>query len=91
MISLFDSPQFKSDYKKYQEEIKQISNEEKKNELTKLLIEFVEQVKLIDRYHNELQLSNRIPTAISEARSSLASCKKKLDQKLLIYKQNNNS
>ena len=86
MISLFDSPQFKKDYKNYQEEIRKITDNKAQEELTALLREFVEQVKLIDRYHSELNLSNRIPTGISEARSNLASSKKKLDSKISNFK-----
>lgn len=86
MISLFESPQFKTDYKNYQEQIRQISDEAAQKELTGLLTQFVEQVKLIDRYHSELALSPRIPSAISEARSNLASCKKKLDNKISNFK-----
>jgi sulfur relay (sulfurtransferase) DsrC/TusE family protein len=86
MISLFDSPQFKKDYKNYQEEIRNIKDEKAQAELVTILKEFVEQVKLIDRFHSELNLSNRIPTAINEARSNLASCKKKLDSKISNFK-----
>lgn len=86
MISLFDSPQFKKDYKNYQEEIRKITDSKAQEELTALLREFVEQVKLIDRYHSELNLTNRIPTGISEARSNLASSKKKLDSKISNFK-----
>ena len=86
MISLFDSPQFKADYTNYQEQIRQITDEAAQRELTGLLVQFVEQVKLIDRYHSELSLSPRIPTGISETRSSLAACKKKLDAKLSNFK-----
>lgn len=86
MISLFDSPQFKADYKNYQEQIRQIADEGAQRELTMLLTQFVEQVKLIDRYHSELALSPRIPSGISETRSNLAACKKKLDAKLSNFK-----
>lgn len=86
MISLFDSPQFKKDYKNYQEEIRKITDDKAQAELVGLLREFVEQVKLIDRYHSELNLSNRIPTGINEARSNLASSKKKLDSKISNFK-----
>jgi replicative DNA helicase len=86
MLKLLESPQFKADYKRYQEEIRKITDEKLQAELVALLMEFTEQIRLIDRYHSELNLSSRIPTGINEARSTLQSCKKKLDNKLSVYK-----
>ena len=86
MISLKDSPVFKQDYARYQQEIKSVTDPRWQKELTDLLIELVNEVNALDLHHNALLLTNKLPEGAKESRSKLASIKKRLDAKLLSYK-----
>jgi len=78
------------DFKKYQDSIDRITNEPLKEELSKLLKRLKEQVGHIDRNHEQLIISGRIPTEISEIRSNIASIKKSLDSKIDAWNRSNN-
>jgi len=77
------------DLKNYQESIDQITDEVLKAELSGLLRSLKEQVGHIDRNHEQLLISGRIPTEIGDIRSTIISIKKSLDSKIDIWKRSN--
>lgn len=87
MMKLRDNPKFKEDYERYQKEILSIENDTIRLELTDLLLSFSREVSAIDMHHDTLLLNGRMPSAISESRSNLASIKKKLDSRLASIKK----
>ena len=90
MFKLSESPQYKEDYKKYQELIRTIKDPQIQKELTSIFLDFVGTVKLIDKYHSDLTMVGKMPTGVTEARSKLIECKKKLDTKLSNHHPINN-
>lgn len=73
------------DYKKYQEAIDQITDESLKQELISFLEKLKIQVSYIDRNHEQLLISGRIPTEVSDIRSNIMSIKKSLDSKIDMW------
>ena len=72
------------DFKKYQSVIDEVSDAALKTEMTHLLMQLKEQVGHIDRNHEQLLISGRIPTEIGEIRANIISIKKSLDSKIDI-------
>jgi len=89
MMKLQENPKFKEDYKRYQKEILAITDDALKAELTKLFVEFTRLVADIDHHHSQLFLSNKLPADISDTRSKLSACIKKLDTKLQTWRKRN--
>ena len=87
MMKLRDNPIFKEDYNRYQKQILEISDEHLKTELTDLLLMLSREVSAIDMHHETLLVNGRMPSSLSDSRSSLASIKKKLDAKLAASKK----
>lgn len=86
MMKLKDSPKFKEDLANYQKIIAEITDESVKQECTDLLIKFVDGVHAIDFHHDAIFTAKRLPDALGESRSNLASTKRKLDARLSLYK-----
>lgn len=82
MMKLRDNPKFKEDLNRYQQEILEVADERLKTELKDLLLMFTREAAAIDMHHDTLLLNGRMPTAVADSRSNLASIKKKLDAKL---------
>lgn len=77
------------DLKQYQDSIDQITDEALQAELSGLLRKLKDQVGHIDRNHEQLLVSGRIPTEIGEIRTNIISIKKSLDSKIDIWKRAN--
>ena len=73
------------DFKKYQEAIDKIDDETLKIELSGQLRYLKEQVGHIDRNHEQLLISGRIPTEIGDIRTTIISIKKSLDSKIDMW------
>lgn len=70
------------DFKKYQTAIDEITDPSLKTEMTDLLLKLKEQVGHVDRNHEQLLVSGRIPAEIGDIRSAIVSIKKSLDSKI---------
>lgn len=86
MMSIKDSPIFKEDYAKLQKEIQEIVDEDTKKELTFMLLELSREVSALDMHHDAIMLSGKMPEAVQDSRSKVASIRKKIDAKLNLYK-----
>ena len=73
------------DYKRYQEAIDQITDQSLKDEMSGLLRKLKEQVGHIDRNHEQLLISGRIPTEVGDIRTNIISIKKSLDSKIDMW------
>ena len=73
------------DYKRYQEAIDQITDQSLKDEMSNLLRKLKEQVGHIDRNHEQLLISGRIPTEVGDIRTNIISIKKSLDSKIDMW------
>jgi len=85
--TLQNNKAFIADYAKYQNKISLITDESLKFELTKLLEDLKKQVGYIDLGHQQMFVSGRISTEISEIRSVIISIKKTLDEKISFWER----
>lgn len=81
-MRLFNSERFQKEYKDFKSKISQIDNERVKKELSALLDRLVEQVKAIDRKHEDLTQQTRLPNTIDDVRNELFETRKKITTKL---------
>lgn len=82
MSSIIKHPRFQNDYKKYKEQIDQITNESVKSEAEKLLKELVQTVKRMDAMHLEMIFNKTISTLGTEMRENIIDVRKRLDRLL---------
>lgn len=80
--TLKTNKKFLEDYRNYQEKISKIEDSSLQQELADLLLRLKEQVGYIDRNHEQLLISGRIPTEIGDIRTNIISIKKSLDSKI---------
>lgn len=81
-----NSKLFLDDYKNYQNTITEIDNENLKKELEGLLIKLKEQVTYVDRVHEQMFVTGRMSSEISDFRSEIAAIKKSLDRKITAWR-----
>jgi hypothetical protein len=86
-MKLRDTPVFQEDYKRYQQQILEITDERLRVELTDLLLMLSREISAIDMHHETLLINGRMPASLADSRRSLASIKKKLDAKLAASKK----
>lgn len=83
MISkLQDNPKFIAEYTSYQKRISAVTDEKLQQDLLQTLIKLRDHVQFLDRSHEQVFLTGRLPTEISELRGDLLKYRKTLDQKL---------
>lgn len=86
-ISLLRSPKFIEDYKKLQQRIESVSSEHIRNDLYGLLKELKNQVGYIDRCHEQMMISGKISTELSEIRGEVSRIRKALENKLSLHEK----
>jgi predicted nuclease with TOPRIM domain len=89
MISLLQSERFQTEYKMYNDRIKNISDETVQEQATALLRNLINEVKKIDSQHQEMFSSNQLPTALGDARSGIVTLRKKIDTILKDWENSN--
>lgn len=85
--SLTTNKKFIEDYNRYIKEITEITDQSLKSELNALLGKLKEQVGYIDKNHQQLLISGRIPTEITDIRANIISIKKSMDSKIDMWKR----
>lgn len=83
MISkLQDNPKFIAEYTSYQKRIAAVTDDRLQKEMLQSLLKLREHVQYLDRSHEQVFLTGRLPTEISDLRGDLLKYRKTLDQKL---------
>ncbi len=85
--SLTTNKKFIEDYNRYVKDISEITDQSLRTELTSLLGKLKEQVGYIDKNHQQLLISGRIPTEITDIRANIMSIKKSMDSKIDMWKK----
>jgi len=78
---------FIEDFNRYAKDISDITDQSLRSELNILLGRLKEQVGYIDKNHQQLLVSGRIPTEITDIRANIISIKKSLDSKIDMWKR----
>lgn len=81
-MQLIKHPRFQQEYKQWFEKINRISQEETKNDLTKLLTQLVNEVKKIDSHHSEMLGRTGLDMTINETRQNITDLRRKIHKKL---------
>jgi hypothetical protein len=80
-----NSERFKKEYKQFQDRISKVTNESLQKKLTEMLLNLKEQIMFLDRQHEQVYVSFRIPTDVQETRSSISQIRKSLEDKLTTW------
>ena len=82
---LQSSSRFINDYKDYQRRISLVTDENLKKELTEFLLKLRDQVGFLDRQHEQVFYTGRIPSDVGDIRADIVKYKTVLDQKLKAW------
>jgi len=82
---LTSNPHFIEDYKKYQKRILAVTDVNLQKELTDSLLRLKEQVSYVDRDHEQILLTGKMPGDINDRRTKISSIKKHLDERLVAW------
>jgi hypothetical protein len=80
-----NSERFRNEYKKYQERIAKVTHEPLQQKLTEALLKLREQVVFLDRQHEQIYVSYRIPADVQETRNNISQIRKILEEKLAAW------
>lgn len=80
-----NSERFKAEYKKYQDRISKVTHEPLQKKLTEELLKLKEQVVFLDRQHEQVYVSYRIPTDVQETRNNISQIRRVLEEKLAAW------
>lgn len=85
---LIDNPRFQKEYKEFSEKISRITEESAKVEMNKLLQNLVNEVKNIDRKHQDLVMGGRLTAdTMGDYRNSLISIRQQIAKKIQSYEK----
>ena len=82
---LTNSTHFIEDYKRYQQRILAVTDVNLQKELTDSLVRLKEQVSYVDRDHEQILLTGKMPGDVGERRMRIGTIKKNLDEKLAAW------
>lgn len=89
IASLLNSTKFKEDYKDLQRRIAEIKLDSAQAELFDHLKKLKDNVGYIDRCHEQMLISGKISTEISEIREKISHHRRVLEQRLAQYEKKN--
>jgi len=75
-----------ADYENFQKAISEISDFNLQRELTDVLTKLKAEVEYIDSSHEQLFMTGKIPTEVTELRSNIATYRKILEEGISAYK-----
>ena len=80
MLELIKSERFQTEYQTYQNKIKNITNEDIRNQATLLLKTLVNEIKKLDNQHQDMFTGNKMPIGLPDSRNNVVTIRKKLDK-----------
>lgn len=86
-MRLFTSERFQKEYAEFSRILNEIDDNETKKRLDNLLNSLVREVRAIDSKHEELLMSNKLPTAIEDSKTNLLETRKKIDRLIRDWKE----
>lgn len=85
---LLDNPRFQKEYKEFSEKISRITEESVKVELNKLLQSLVNEVKNVDRKHQDLIMGGKLTSDVmGDHRNSIISIRQQITKKIQSYEK----
>lgn len=84
---LQDNPAFVIEYKNFQNRITAVTDDKLQTELTRYLVDLRNTIVYLDRQHESLYLSNRMPSDVGDTRSQISDIRKNLETKLSAWER----
>lgn len=81
-MQLIKNPKFLEEYNLWNQKINSISNQDKKDKVSKLIQQLVFEIKKIDAKHNDLTITRGIDHSIQDSREIISSLRKKIYSEL---------
>lgn len=91
MLELYKSQKFQQEYADYRNQIDTILLIDVRQRAETLLATLVGEVKFIDKQHEELFVTNRLPVRLGESKSKIIQIRKDLEKLLKDSKSLNNN
>jgi hypothetical protein len=85
---LQQTERFQNDVKRYREAIEKMSDDQTKNETTRILNDLIYEVKNMDNMYLDMVYGKQLQSTGGELREKIASIRKKLEIKIKTNKQN---
>jgi hypothetical protein len=89
MLALYNSERFQREYANYRSRIDEISTPSTRQRAETLLANLVGEVKFLDKQHEEILISNRLPVRLNESTSKIQDIRKDLERLLKDSKSSN--
>lgn len=86
-MQIAKSKKFLDEYQSFKTQIDRIENKPVKDELTRLLNDLVNEVKSLDKKHDQLMFETKLPESVSDHRNKLVELRKKILSKLEQHKK----
>jgi glutaredoxin 2 len=83
---LQQSDRFITDYKNYQQQISEVTDPTLQKELVDALLKLKEHVQFLDRSHEQVFMTGKMPSEVTDLRSDVSRYKQILDRKLADWK-----
>ena len=81
-MQLIKNPKFLEEYKSWNDKISKITNQEKKDKVSKLIQQLMFEIKKIDAQHNDLTIRQGISESVKDSRENISSLRKKIFSEL---------
>jgi hypothetical protein len=88
-MQLSKNPRFLSEYNAWNQFADKIIDEKMKKEFKQLLNQLLQEVRAVDRQHEDLILSPKLPTAVDDHKSSIQDLRKRINQKVSELQESN--
>jgi len=82
MLALYKSEKFQKEYQEYMRQIEEISMPAVRQRAETLLANLVGEVKFLDRQHEEMFVTNKLPMRLGESKSKLMEIRRDLTKLL---------
>jgi hypothetical protein len=81
------SAKFKEEYSSYQKKISLVNDKRIQAELLDSLLQLKSQVQFLDRCHDQIFISGKLPSDVADIRSAIAKHRKNIDSKLASWER----
>jgi len=85
-MQLESSEKFKAELKRYQKKLNEIENTRTHQDMRMLIDQLINEVRAIDKQHNDLHITNSIPEGVNSSRAKIVEIRQKIERIIRDYK-----
>jgi len=82
MLALYNSERFQREYANYRSRIDELATPSVRQRAENLLANLVGEVKFLDKQHEEMFVSNKLPVRLNESKSKIQNTRRELERLL---------